>query len=511
MGGPVRCEECESEPLKTARFCECCGVESPTHEETQHEDLLPFGDETAERQPDAPPPFADWTEETQPAEERGELVEAIDDDDDWAPNPSRRFGAHCRDCGKPLDGERCQVCQDLVASAQPADPAPAAAADVPSPELIATAAPAQPVAEAAPSVEAQSPAAAPAASPAPSVEAATKPPDSPAAGAKTVDHASAKTEDPANKQARTRPARPDRAPRPADTPKRVPAPVASQRQRPSIALTAAAAIFVVIGIGAPWLRLRNAYEVAPKPPQAAVVPSDAISEIASVGETPVPEERPAPPIAPQVTAPAIAAAPAATAPTPPPVSAAPKVERKPTPIAVAKAPVPGRDKPLTPAKPVRGAAAPSAATKPAPAKEPIREASAAPLLAAAPLVAPSAVPVAAAAPAPAPAPAAPSLPTGPFFEAKDVNEAPRVATRVEPRLPAELRARSGKEMVVVRVLVSQAGRPSRVSLLRRSKAGAEVDDLVVAAVDQWTFSPANKKGEAVSCWYNLAVQVGGNE
>ena len=85
-----------------------------------------------------------------------------------------------------------------------------------------------------------------------------------------------------------------------------------------------------------------------------------------------------------------------------------------------------------------------------------------------------------------------------------------MATKVEPRLPDELRGRSIKEIVVVRALVSQNGHPSRVSLLRRSKAGPQLDDVVVAAVNQWTFSPARKKGEAVSCWFNFAVQVGGD-
>jgi TonB family protein len=89
-----------------------------------------------------------------------------------------------------------------------------------------------------------------------------------------------------------------------------------------------------------------------------------------------------------------------------------------------------------------------------------------------------------------------------------VNESPRVATRVEPRLPSALRARKINEIVIVRALVSQSGHPSQVSLLRRSKAGPELDDVVLAAVNEWTFSPARKKGEAVSCWFNFGVSVG---
>jgi TonB family protein len=105
-------------------------------------------------------------------------------------------------------------------------------------------------------------------------------------------------------------------------------------------------------------------------------------------------------------------------------------------------------------------------------------------------------------PTPSPAPAA-----GPFFETKDVNEPPRVQRRVEPQVPVELRARAVNEIVIVRVLVSQGGHPSRVSLLRRSKTGPPLDDAVVAAVNRWTFSPARKRGEAVSCWLNIGVPV----
>jgi hypothetical protein len=43
--------------------------------------------------------------------------------------------------------------------------------------------------------------------------------------------------------------------------------------------------------------------------------------------------------------------------------------------------------------------------------------------------------------------------------------------------------------------------------LRRSKVGRSLDDAVVAAVTQWTFSPARKRGEAVSCWYNIGVPL----
>ena len=103
----------------------------------------------------------------------------------------------------------------------------------------------------------------------------------------------------------------------------------------------------------------------------------------------------------------------------------------------------------------------------------------------------------------------PEAPQRPFFEPTDVTESPRVATRVEPRLPEDLLNHPMNDVVVVRLLVSQTGHPFRVSLLRRSKAGLQLDDAVMAAVNQWTFSPAVRKGQAVSSWYNLGVPIGG--
>ena len=107
-----------------------------------------------------------------------------------------------------------------------------------------------------------------------------------------------------------------------------------------------------------------------------------------------------------------------------------------------------------------------------------------------------------------PPPTSPTPAAGPFFDTTDVNEAPRVETRVEPELPEQLRDRSIREIVIVRVLISQNGHPSRISLLRRSRSGTDLDNAVIAAVNRWTFAPARKRGEAVSCWLNLGVPIG---
>jgi hypothetical protein len=100
--------------------------------------------------------------------------------------------------------------------------------------------------------------------------------------------------------------------------------------------------------------------------------------------------------------------------------------------------------------------------------------------------------------------------TGKFFESNDVDEPPRVASRVAPRLPPNLPAGADKRIAVARVLVSRTGQAHHVSLLRGSLLGRASDEAVVAAVTQWTFSPATKRGEPVNCWYNIGVPLGAN-
>ena len=61
----------------------------------------------------------------------------------------------------------------------------------------------------------------------------------------------------------------------------------------------------------------------------------------------------------------------------------------------------------------------------------------------------------------------------------------------------------GKRGVVWRIKYADAARQQVMETL-----GRESDDAVVAAVMQWTFSPATKRGEPVNCWYNIGVPLG---
>jgi protein TonB len=234
---------------------------------------------------------------------------------------------------------------------------------------------------------------------------------------------------------------------------------------------AAAALVIVAVIGFPLRTYLAQQEIVP------VVPEEQAAEAEPAAEEP----KSAAPVAPTP----VAAAPSVVAPVP---------QARALPAAAPSKPVPS--KPVAKPVPARNARANTAPKPSAPAAIPAP----APV---APAAAPAAEPVA---PEPAPA-AAPAAPVGPFFELRDVNEPPKVVARVEPQVPGDLQGRGLNEVVIVRVLVSQSGQPTLVNLLRRSRAGSSLDNAVIAAVKQWSFSPARRRGETVSCWFHVGVPV----
>jgi TonB family protein len=386
--------------------------------------------------------------------------------------------ARCESCGGPADGgDLCHACQHafhpLLDSSLPA-PAPDAfvPAREPAPAPAIAVAPEVPVAPPAPAPVAAEQIPPPVqANPVIKIKAAPPVPEPPAPAAAPPAEAA--------------PARAN-AQRPV-------APVAASSASPSALSSlvrtiggAAGVVVVVAAIGFPlgklWLGGQETSPIVRDPP-----PSAPVQQVAEPAATP------------RVVA---ATAPAAPARNEIAAQASPRV-------------VPAMATLPKPAAPPAKAAAPAASRTPAARVPPKGSRPTTPLRPAAPVPAPSPAPVAAApevaAPAPvvaaAPKPEPPPTPVGPFFELRDVNETPRVATRVEPEVPDDLRDRQLNEVVIVRVLVTQSGHPSLVNLLRRSKAGPSLDSAIVAAVQQWTFVPARKRGEAVSCWFHVGVPV----
>jgi TonB family protein len=267
---------------------------------------------------------------------------------------------------------------------------------------------------------------------------------------------------------------------PASTGKQPGAPARSGRTGSMVGIAAAVAIVASIGlgVGAAWYKMQGLpLSGQPAEPAAAATVAENVPKAPdpiAVAEAAIKASEAAAAAAERTAAQAQA-------------SAALKAKAAPN-AATSRVPPKNVRQPIAPTGQVAAAAAPVAVI------ESVRE------LVAPPLPPPVVV---------TPAPAVASIePQRPFFEPKDVNEQPAVANRVEPRLPDELKTRDISEVLVVRLLVSQTGHPSSISLLRRSKTGQSLDDAVVAAIRQWTFSPARKKGETVSCWMNLGVPVG---
>jgi TonB family protein len=171
--------------------------------------------------------------------------------------------------------------------------------------------------------------------------------------------------------------------------------------------------------------------------------------------------------------------------------------------------------PAAPAAPAASAPTGSQATPKSAPKKPAVTAAAVPV--AAPVAAPEPAPLLvttpppvvaapAAAAAPPPSVQAEAVPLGQIFEVSQVEARPSVTNRFDPVLPARLRGHGTTPMVViVRVLVSPSGRAVESSPVKNPSNDAGLGAAAAATVRQWTFAPARKKGQAVSCWVNVGV------
>jgi protein TonB len=489
----VRCDECESDPLSTARYCECCGRELSLHQTQANE--IPVVDVRAA--------------EPLHANEHAEKAEAGSGLYDWAPNPNAAAELRCPSCDGPsLDANLCQACQQpsSIEGSNPGRSDPAtpssngATASAMAPtveETVSSAAttatpPSQIPSESATLAKVQTPHSLPEATTTLVKENVS------VARPKAVETTAARSQEALPKRAQTDTIHAEKVRRPADINRRTNIPVTPPHRDRPIALAAVAVVLAAIAVSVYWVHIDKSSVIARVEQLVMFVSKDSATKVAEAVEPTVPEETPAIPIAStQVGNSAL------TKERPVAQTTAPQ-DRTSTTTTSSKAAAPIQPKPVTAARPPRRAAVPAVANKPVRVQASTREVPAVPVLTAARAIAPPVVDVVAT----APAPAAPPPAAGPFFETRDVNETPRVEKRAEPRLPDELRGRSINEVVVVRALVSQNGHPSRISLLRRTKTGPQLDDVVVEAVNHWTFSPAKKKGEAVSCWFNFAVQVG---
>jgi protein TonB len=71
--------------------------------------------------------------------------------------------------------------------------------------------------------------------------------------------------------------------------------------------------------------------------------------------------------------------------------------------------------------------------------------------------------------------------------------------------PESAARRKVQDVVVLKVLVGPNGRPEDIEVLRGSQKDPALDAAAIAALRQWTFTPARKGGQPVPCWFNVGV------
>lgn len=96
-----------------------------------------------------------------------------------------------------------------------------------------------------------------------------------------------------------------------------------------------------------------------------------------------------------------------------------------------------------------------------------------------------------------PAPEVKAAVTTPVFDAAYLNNPP-------PHYPAAAKRRNVEGRVVLDVRVSEAGRPTHVSVINSSGSDL-LDDAAFKAVSNWQFTPAQQNGSAVAA--NVHVPV----
>ncbi len=112
-------------------------------------------------------------------------------------------------------------------------------------------------------------------------------------------------------------------------------------------------------------------------------------------------------------------------------------------------------------------------------------------------------PVPTSAPVEVPAPEPTPLPT-PTETPAPLRETPPLILKVVKPVypPVALQARMGG-LVILRVLVSEAGQPLEVDVLRAAPGG--LTEAAIAAVRKWTFTPATKGDEPVRAWTTVPI------
>lgn len=102
-------------------------------------------------------------------------------------------------------------------------------------------------------------------------------------------------------------------------------------------------------------------------------------------------------------------------------------------------------------------------------------------------------------------PIVPAINEGDLVELTPDVTKPAIVNRVEPTYPRRAMQKKAQGTVILRILISEKGDPSEVTVLRDPGGAAGFKEAAVAAVKKWKFRPAVKDGKRVKVWMTYPI------
>ena len=100
-------------------------------------------------------------------------------------------------------------------------------------------------------------------------------------------------------------------------------------------------------------------------------------------------------------------------------------------------------------------------------------------------------------------PASPRYDSKHYFKVGGSVLPPHVLNSPQPKSPSETCKITHKEVAILWVAINEEGTVDRIKMVR--SAGKDLDQKATEAVQQWTFAPATRHGQAVPVQFDVEV------
>jgi protein TonB len=91
------------------------------------------------------------------------------------------------------------------------------------------------------------------------------------------------------------------------------------------------------------------------------------------------------------------------------------------------------------------------------------------------------------------------------YEVTEVDVKPALLRQVPPVYPEEAKRQGLEDVIVIRVLITESGELADARIARRAQRDPSFEQAALAAVRQWSFKAAEKRGKPVACWLSVGV------